>query len=61
MLAVMIYALLTNPIFGANSTTAIEFFVGFWVIGFVMFWVARAIRINQGVPFDVAMAELPPE
>lgn len=61
MLAVMIYTFLTNPIFGANTHTALEFFLGFWVIGFVMFWVARGIRISQGVPFDVAMAELPPE
>jgi basic amino acid/polyamine antiporter, APA family len=61
MLAVMIYTFLTNDIFGANTNTALEFFLGFWVLGFVMFWVARQIRISQGVPFDVAMAELPPE
>ncbi len=61
MLAVMIYTFLTNAVFGANTHTALEFFLGFWVIGFVMFWVARGIRMRQGVPFDVAMAELPPE
>ena len=57
----MIYAFLSNSVFGANSGTELFFFLGFWVLGFVMFWVMRAIRIRQGVPFDVAMATLPPE
>ena len=61
MLAVMIYAFLSNKVFGANSATDLWFFLGFWVLGFVMFWVMRAFRIRQGVPFDVAMATLPPE
>jgi amino acid transporter len=61
MLAVMIYAFLSNKVFGANSGTDLFFFLGFWVLGFVLFWVMRAIRIRQGVPFDVAMATLPPD
>lgn len=61
LLAVMIYAFLSNSVFGANSGTDLIFFLGFWVLGFVMFWVMRAYRISQGVPFDVAMATLPPE
>ena len=61
MLAVMIYAFLSNKVFGANSGTDLIFFLGFWVLGFVTFWVMRAFRIRQGVPFDVAMAALPPE
>ncbi len=60
-LAVMIYAFFTNPVFGANSGKDLLFFAGFWVIGFVMYWFVRAIRLRQGVPFDAALAELPPE
>jgi basic amino acid/polyamine antiporter, APA family len=61
VLAVMIYAFLTNATFGANTRTDLLFFGGFWVIGFAMYWIVRAIRISQGVPFDAALAELPPE
>ncbi len=61
LLAFMIYAFFTNAVFGANSREDLLFFAGFWVLGFGMYWTVRAIRISQGVPFDAALAELPPE
>lgn len=59
--AVMIYGFLSNSVFGANGTQALVFFLGLWVIGFIGFWIARAVRSAQGVPLQAAFQELPPE
>jgi amino acid transporter len=59
--AVMIYGFLSNSVFGANGTQALVFFLGLWVVGFVGFWIARAVRSAQGIPLQAAFQELPPE
>lgn len=61
MLGAMVYAFLTNSTFGANGTQSIEFFVGFWVIGLVIYLVARLVRARQGLDLNSAFVELPPE
>jgi amino acid transporter len=60
-LGAMVYAFLTNDTFGANVSEGLAFFVGLWVAGFGGYWAVRAFRLRQGVPFDTAFAELPPE
>lgn len=61
MFAVMIYGFLTNDVFGANDGKGLAFFVGLWVVGLVLFLLARGVRSRQGVPMDVALRTLPPE
>jgi amino acid transporter len=61
MFAVMVYGFLTNDVFGANDAKGLAFFVGLWVVGLVLFLLARSVRSRQGVPMDVALRELPPE
>lgn len=59
MLAAMVYAFLTNATFGANSTQGLLFFGGLWVLGLIIFYVARAVQVRRGVPFDLAFRNLP--
>jgi APA family basic amino acid/polyamine antiporter len=61
MLAAMMYAFLSNDTFGANGGQGLLFFGGLWVIGLIVFLVARTVQMRQGVPFDVAFRELPSE
>jgi APA family basic amino acid/polyamine antiporter len=61
MLGAMVYAFLTNSTFGANGTQSIEFFIGFWVIGLVIYLIVRVVRGRQGVDLHSAFVELPPE
>jgi amino acid transporter len=58
---VMIYAFLTNDVFGANTAEGLLFFLSLWAGGFVIFWVVRAIRAAQEIPMAAAFTELPPE
>ncbi|MFI6285437.1 APC family permease [Streptomyces sp. NPDC051018] len=58
MLGAMVYAFLTNDAFDANGTTGLLFFAGFWVVGLVVFGVARRIHLRRGLPFDAAFKEL---
>jgi len=60
-LALMVYGFLTNAVYGANSSRAIGLFLGGLVVGLVFFFVVRALRLRQGIPFDAATTELPPE
>jgi amino acid transporter len=59
--AVMIYGFLTNSLFAANVPQGLIFFGALWVVGFVIYFIAFAVRSSQGVPFGAAFAELPPE
>lgn len=61
MLGAMVYAFLSNDTFGANSTRGLEFFGGLWVVGFVLFYIARTVRRREGIDIDTAFAELPPD
>jgi basic amino acid/polyamine antiporter, APA family len=58
---VMIYGFLTNSLFAANVPQGLVFFGALWVVGFVIYVIAYAVRSSQGVPFGAAFAELPPE
>ena len=59
--SVMIYGFLTNSLFAANVPQGLIFFGALWVVGFVIYFIAYAVRSAQGVPFGAAFAELPPE
>jgi amino acid transporter len=61
VLGVMIYGFMTNDTFGANVHKGLAFFLGLWAAGLVIFVAARLIRRSQGVPFDAAFTDLPPE
>jgi APA family basic amino acid/polyamine antiporter len=45
----------------ANSSILTLFLVGVFVAGLVIYYVARAIRVRQGVPMDLVFAQVPPE
>jgi amino acid transporter len=51
------------PEFGmhANSSVLTLVLVGSFVLGLVIYYVARAVRVNQGIPMDLVFAEVPPE
>jgi amino acid transporter len=58
----MIYTFLVNPVFGANAPEGLFFMLFLWVIGFVLFYIAKLIRKkSEGIDIDLAYKELPPE
>ena len=57
----MIYGFLTNSLFAANVPQGLVFFLSLWVVGFVVYLVALAVRRAQGIPLAAAFTELPPE
>lgn len=58
MLGAMVYAFLTNDAFGANGLTGLLFFAGFWVLGLVVFAVAKQIQRRRGLPVELMFKEL---
>ncbi|WP_028921948.1 APC family permease [Pseudonocardia acaciae] len=59
MLGAMVYAFLTNDALGANGLSGLLFLGGLWVLGALIFLVARAVQRRRGVPFDATFRELP--
>jgi amino acid transporter len=57
----LIYTYLVNPVFGANAPQGIFFMVFLWIIGFVIFYVAKFYNKRNGVDLDLVFKEIPPE
>jgi amino acid transporter len=56
------YTFLVNPVFGANALEGLFFMLFLWVIGFVLFYIAKFYRKRkEGIDIDLACKELPPE
>jgi len=60
-MAISIYLLLTNSIYGANSTPALQLLVGAIVVSTVLYYLARAVRAKQGLDMNLVYAQIPPE
>jgi amino acid transporter len=60
--AVIIYEALSNPAFGGpNGRNAMFFIFGLLLLGPVVFFASRAIRMRQGYDVDAAWRGLPPD
>ncbi len=57
----VIYLYLTNAVYAANTPLAIEAVVGFLVVLFLIYFIAKYWRRAQGRPLDMAFKEIPPE
>jgi len=55
------YRLLADPVVGANTTPSLIFVFGQIVLGFALFFIARAYRKSQGIDIDLAFREIPSE
>lgn len=56
----LLYEFLAWPGFGLSNPTFVGLTLGFFVAGFVLFWIIRAIRKRQGIDIDLAFREVPP-
>jgi amino acid transporter len=57
----ILYQLLTDSTFGANTPLSVTMFFVVLATGFVYFWVARWYRMRQGVNVDLRYKEIPIE
>jgi amino acid transporter len=54
--------LLANPQLGFPVTPQSgAFMIAYWILGIVLYYVARAYRKNQGIDIEAAFREIPPE
>jgi amino acid transporter len=61
ILGIIIYGFLTDSVYGANSTEAIAYFIGFVVAGLLLYLIGAGVRRAQGISIAAAFRELPPE
>jgi APA family basic amino acid/polyamine antiporter len=62
LFTLILIASFDTPAFsGPTSGRAIAFVVGIYVSGFVLYFIARAIRQSRGVNLDLLYKEIPPE
>jgi APA family basic amino acid/polyamine antiporter len=60
--ALLFYLSILYPtISGPISPSVFELIVAVVIIGFAAFYIARAVRIRQGIQIDLAFKEIPPE
>jgi hypothetical protein len=57
----IIYLMLTNPVYAANGIGPISMVVVLTVIYFAIYFVAKLYRKRQGMPLDLAFKQVPPE
>jgi amino acid transporter len=57
----IIYLMLTNPVYAANSIGPILAIVAFTIVFFAIYFVAKVYRQRQGMPLDLAFKQVPPE
>jgi len=56
----MVYEYVAWPQFGISAPLPLFLNFGMILVGFVLYWLIRAIRRRQGVDIDLAFAEIPP-
>jgi APA family basic amino acid/polyamine antiporter len=56
----LLYEFLAWPGFGLSDPIFTILTFGFFVAGFFLFWIIRAIRKRQGIDIDLAFREIPP-
>lgn len=59
--AAIAYAYFTNDTYGSNTTRAYSVFLGAWIVGFIYYGIARAVRSRQGVDLRLTSTTLPPD
>jgi hypothetical protein len=59
--AAIAYAYFTNDTYGSNTTRAYSVFLGAWIVGFIYYGIARAVRSRQGVDLSLTSTTLPPD
>ena len=57
----IIYLMLTNPVYAANGIGPISMVVVLTVIYFAIYFVAKLYRKREGMPLDLAFKQVPPE
>jgi amino acid transporter len=60
-IAAIAYAYFTNDTYGSNTTRAYSVFLGAWIVGFIYYGIARAVRSGQGVDLRLTSTTLPPD
>jgi hypothetical protein len=54
--------LLTNPQLGFPVTPISgAFMIGYWILGILLYYLAKAYRKRQGIDIEAAFREIPPE
>jgi APA family basic amino acid/polyamine antiporter len=62
LFTIILYSSFTLPAFaGPVGTIAVAFVLGIYVVGLVIYFVAAAIRRQQGVDLNLLYSEIPPE
>jgi amino acid transporter len=62
LFSLILYSSFDTPAFsGPTGNRAIAFVVGIYVVGFILYYVSRAIRRQRGVDLDLLYKEIPPE
>jgi basic amino acid/polyamine antiporter, APA family len=62
LFSLILYSSFDTPAFsGPTGNRAIAFVVGIYVVGFVLYFVSRAVRRQRGVDLDLLYKEIPPE
>ena len=57
----LIIPMLLNPLYLANSTVSLAIIVGSIIVGFLLYYVSKAIWKTKGVDLGLAFKEIPPE
>ncbi len=58
---ILIASFKTPAFSGPTGNRAIAFVVGIYVVGAILYWVARAVQKSRGVDLDLLYKEIPPE
>jgi amino acid transporter len=62
LFSLILYASFTMPTFaGPIGLGATAFVIGLYVVGFVVYFIAREIRLREGVDLNLLYTEIPPE
>jgi len=56
----MVYEYVSWPQFGISAPLPLFLNFGMILVGFLLYWIIRAVRRRQGIDIDLAFAEIPP-
>lgn len=53
------YNFITNPLFGANNTVSLSLIFGIWILGALVYLIAKFVQARKGIDVDLLYKELP--